>query len=160
MQSEPAVLPRTSEPVHESACATCPISGPIPAPAVAPDRSYLRLVSNDVAPMPAGPPSDAAPVVATPAPTLAPTLAPMRTRPSSDDIASPPLAEPLAAVASALWASPAEVLGLLAAASEHRRVIDLIWNAAQIGALQLPPSLVAAMERARATWPQALPVSC
>jgi len=154
MQSEPAVLPRTSEPVHESACATCPISGPISAPAVAPDRSYLRLVSNDVAPMPAAPPSDAARVVATPAP------APMRVRPSSDDIASPPLAEPLAAVASALWASPAEVLGLLAAASEHRRVIDLIWNAAQIGALQLPPSLVAAMERARATWPQALPVSC
>ena len=154
MQSEPAVLPRTSEPVHESACATCPISGPIPAPAVAPDRSYLRLVSNDVAPMPAAPASDAAPAVATPA------LAPMRARPSSDDIASPPLAEPLAAVASALWASPAEVLGLLAAASEHRRVIDLIWNAAQIGALQLPPSLVAAMERARATWPQALPVSC
>src|SRR5690242_3429598 len=110
MQSEPAVLPRTSEPVHESVCATCPISGPSPTPAVAPDRSYLRLVSNDVAPMPAAPASDPAPVVA--------TLAPMRARPSSDDIASPPLAEPLAAVASALWASPAEVLGLLAAASE------------------------------------------
>jgi hypothetical protein len=149
MLSEPAVMPRTSDSVLESTCAVCPVSAPSAIPASTPDRSYLRLVSNDVVP-PSAP--ETTPVVA--------TLAVARARPTSDDIASPPLAAPLEAVASALWASPAEVLGLLAAASEHRRVVDLIWNAAQIGALQLPPPLLAAMERARASWPQALPISC
>jgi hypothetical protein len=110
-------------------------------------------VSNDVVPSSA---PEATPVAA----TLVATLAATRARPTSDDIASPPLAAPPEAVASALWASPAEVLGLLTAASEHRRVVDLIWNAAQIGALQLPPPLVAAIERARASWPPALPISC
>ena len=145
MLSEPAVMPRTSDSVLESTCAVCPVSGPSAIPTTTPDRSYLRLVSNDVV---SSSVPEATPVAAT------------RARPTSDDIASPPLAAPPEAVASALWASPAEVLGLLTAASEHRRVVDLIWNAAQIGALQLPPPLVAAIERARASWPQALPISC
>jgi hypothetical protein len=146
MHSEPAVLPRNIEPAVDSVCATC--AGSSMTAVLAPERPYLRLVSMDTSDTTTMRDAESA------------SFGTPRTRPTSDDIASPPLAEPLEAAASALWASPAEVLGLLAAASEHRRVVDLIWNASQIGALQLPPSLIAAMERARASWPQVLPISC
>lgn len=146
MQSEPAVVPRNVEPALDVVCTVCPpsTSSVIAAP-IAPERAHLRLVSSDA--------SSAAQST-----EMARTFARQSTiARSSDDGASPPLAEPIDVAVSALWGSPADVLGLLAAASEHRRIVDLIWNAAQIGALQLPPALMTAMERARASWPQALP---
>jgi hypothetical protein len=132
MQSEPAVAPWHVESASELTPA---------------ERPYLRLVS---------PNAESADEERTDTPVLVMRMA----EPRGDDIASPPLAEPVESAAAGLWASPADLLGLLTAASEHRRVVDLIWSASQIGALQLPPTLVAALERARASWPQALPVSC
>jgi len=151
MQSESAVLPRATDTAPETngSASLLPGSG-VTAASVAPvagERAHLRLLPTED--VPATTASDVARALA-PRSTVAP-------RASSDDIASPPLADSLDAAASTLWASPADVLGLLAAASEHRRIVDLIWNAAQIGALQLPPALLTAMERARASWPQALP---
>lgn len=147
MQSESAVVPRLVEALADASCAARPVAvSSIGAVPVAPERSHLRLLSSD----------DVAPAAMH---AVVRPLVPRDAAPASDDdLASPPLAAPLSASVSALWGSPADVLGLLAAASEHRRVVDLIWNAAQLGALQLPPALVTAMERARATWPTALPL--
>lgn len=70
-----------------------------------------------------------------------------------------PLAAPIEAVVGGLFDTPAGVVALLDAANEQRRVVDLLWAAYQIGAVQLPAALADRIERARRSWPDALAAS-
>lgn len=69
-----------------------------------------------------------------------------------------PMAAPVETVVSTLFDGPAAVVGLLETANEQRRVIDLLWSAYEMGAIQLPNALAAHIQRARDCWPTALGV--
>jgi hypothetical protein len=68
----------------------------------------------------------------------------------------PPFAAPMESVLPTLFDSPAALRELLEAANEHRRVVDILWSAYELGAVQLPQSLASRLERARANWPTVL----
>lgn len=148
MHSEPAAAPWAVDLAPEPARATPSSSQSSTVHAATPlsaGRRHLTLVPGGAGDEP---PVRAAYPATTPLPW-----------PTATDIVVPPMAEPPAAVAASSWSSPAAILDLLASASEHRRVLELIWSAREVGAVQLPPALADAIERARATWPAVLPAS-
>ena len=69
----------------------------------------------------------------------------------------PPLAAGLEAVVGGLFDSPASIVTLLQAANEHRRIVDLLWAAHEMGAVRLPAALADRIDRARQAWPSVLP---
>lgn len=148
MHSEPAASPWAVDRAPDAAHATTPssvISPAIPSPApAAAARRHLTLI-----------PGNPEPTVDRPAP-------PGARQPAgwpAADIVVPPMAESPASMATALWATPAALLDLLHAASEHRRALDLVRTACELGAIQVPPALAEALDRARASWPSSLPFS-
>jgi len=146
MHSEPAASPWAVELAPDLARPTPPSSAstsvPSAAAPVTPARRHLSLITGG------------ADVERVESNTTTPPIAR-----SQANIVVPPMAEPPTAVASALWATPTAVLDLLSTASEHRRALDLVRTACEIGAIQLPPALVEVLDRARATWPATLPCS-
>lgn len=114
-------------------------------------RRWLTLVPDD-APAPAGVEIEgadvhaasqrAADVVALPAHTTAAAL--------------PPMAAPVDAFVPTLFEVPEGVLALLETANEQRRVLDLLWSAYEMGAIQLPNVLATKLQRACSHWPAAL----
>jgi len=146
MHSEPAATPWAVDRAPDAALATTPSSAstsvtPSAAPAVAACR-HLTLLAGGAEPA-VGRPTAPRPPAAFPA----------------ADIAVPPMAESPTAIAAALFATPAALLDLLAAAAEHRRALDLVRTASEIGAIRIPPALAEALDRARASWPASLPFS-
>lgn len=146
MHSEPAASPWAVDLASDPTRPTPP-SASSPTTALASDlpattRRHLSLIIADA-----------------PEERLAPPAADRPAMRHTDDIVVPAMAEPATTMASALWASPAAVLDLLSAASEHRRALDLVRTACEIGAIQMPPALVEILDRARATWPASLPYS-
>ena len=148
MHSEPAASPWAVDRAPDAALATTPSSAStLPSPPLVPAaaaRRHLTLLAGSAEP-------------ATDRPMPVGTRQPASW--SAADIVVPPMAEAPTSIAAALWASPAALLDLLAAAAEHRRALDLVRTACEIGAIQMPPALAEALDRARASWPASLPCS-
>jgi hypothetical protein len=79
--------------------------------------------------------------------------------PAAEQAPLAPLAAGLETVAAGLFESPTSLVALLQAANEHRRIVDLLWAAHEIGAVRLPAALAERIERARQSWPSVLPGS-